>query len=85
MEKTILFINSFATPQEPAPRKTEKHHSEKQSAIDCTLKPIKRSGVKHSVGKVWVGRKHLANYDVLHLDTSNSSGRAAAAARDVVF
>ena len=32
--------------------------------------------------RVWAGKKHLANWDVLHLDTTNSNGWAVAAARD---
>ena len=38
--------------QAPAPRKTEKHNTGKKPTNDCSLKPIKRSGVKGSVGKV---------------------------------
>ena len=32
--------------------KLKKHNSEKQPTVDCTLEPIQRSGVKHSVRKV---------------------------------
>ena len=31
--------------------------------------------------RTWAGRKHFANWDVLHLDPSNSNGWAAAAVR----
>ena len=46
----------------------------------CTLKPIQGSGVKqcregHSTfDPAWHGRKHLANSNVLHLDTPHVNG-----------
>ena len=70
---------AFATPQAPAPRKIEKHNWRKQPTIDCPLKPIQRSGVKHSVRNVIphtrLGQQeHRTNWDVLHLDTSYCNG-----------
>ena len=44
-------VYKFATPQAPAPRKTEENTTEGRT-IDCILETIQRSGVKHSVGKV---------------------------------
>ena len=66
--------------------KLKKTQLMKQHTVDCSLKPIQRSDVKHSVGKVnahsnLAGTKHLANWDVLHLYSSNSNGWSAAAAR----
>ena len=63
-----------------------KRNSVIQPIVGCTLEPIQRSGVKHSVGKVCphsnrAGRKDLANWEVLQLDTANSNGWAAAAAQ----
>ena len=56
----------------------KKHNSGKRPTVDCTLKTIQHSDVKHSVGKSFLragaGTKHLVNWDVLHLDTSNSNG-----------
>ena len=49
---TELLINCFRSPQTPASRKTEKHNLSKKLTVDCSLKPIPRSGAKHSVGKV---------------------------------
>ena len=43
---------TFATPLEPAQRKTEKHNSGKQPTVDFSLKIIQCSGAKHSVEKV---------------------------------
>ena len=50
--KTKLFINSYATPQAPAPRKNWKTNSGMQPTIYCSFKPIYRFGIKHSVRKV---------------------------------
>ena len=48
-----LFINCILNPTSTyATENSRKHHSGKQPTVDCTLKPIQRSGVKHSVGKV---------------------------------
>ena len=56
-----------------------KHNSGKKPTINCTLEPSQRSSIKHSVGKVipqlnWASMKHIANWDVLNLDISNSNG-----------
>ena len=85
--KTKLFINCFRNPTSTCATEIwRKHNSGKQPTVDCTLEPIHRAGVKHSVGRsfhirTWAGRKGPANLDVLHLDTSNSNRSAAAAAR----
>ena len=80
VEKTKLFINYFRNPTSTcATNNSRKHNSGKQPTVDCTLIPIQRSGVKHSVGKVipqsnQSRQERLANWDVLHLDTLNSNG-----------
>ena len=88
--KTELLINCFRNPTNTcATENWRKFNSGRQPMVDCTFKPIQRSDVKHSVGKVSnLGRhifepcrKHVANFDVLHLNTLNSNGWAAAAAR----
>ena len=83
--ETMLFINSFRNPTSTCATENErKHNSGKQPTVDFTLEPIQHSGVKHSVGNIikhWAGSKDLANFDVLHLDTSNSNGWTATAAR----
>ena len=50
-EKTIykLLLQSY---KHLRLRKKRKHNSGKQPTVDCSLEPIHRSGVKHSVGKV---------------------------------
>ena len=63
--------------------KTEKQSQGSDKRLTAPLNPSIVPFVKHSVGKViltrvWAGRKHFANWDVLHLDTSNSNGLAAA-------
>ena len=50
---TKLFINCFLNLTSTcATENWRKHNSGKQPTFDCTLEPIERSGVKHSVGKV---------------------------------
>ena len=51
--KTKLLINLFRNQTSTcATENWRKHNSGKQPTVDCTLEPIQRSGVKHSVGKV---------------------------------
>ena len=54
--KTKLFINCFRNPTITcATENWRNHNSGKQPTVDCTLEPIKRSGIKHHVGKVTSG------------------------------
>ena len=55
-----FIINCFWNPQAPVPRK--KYNSEKQQTVDCVLKPIQRSGTKHSLGKVIPQRTWAVRY-----------------------
>ena len=50
--KTKLLINCLSNPTSTYTTDNRKTNSGTQPTIDCFLKPIKRSGVKHSVGKV---------------------------------
>ena len=56
VEKTKLFINCFRNPTSTCAAENWKNELREAtyclSWIDCSLKPIKRFGVKHSVGKV---------------------------------
>ena len=66
-------------------RKLKKHNSGKQPTA-IHPKAIQCSSVKHTVRRsfhrrTWAFRKHLVNWDVLHLNTSNSNEWAAATAR----
>ena len=51
-------------------------HSRSHPAFRCQTQCREGSNIR-----TWAGRKHLANLDVLHLETSNSNGWAAASAR----
>ena len=81
--KTMLFISAFATSQAHAPRKIEENtiHGRNQR-LTAPLNPSsflvsnKVSG-RSFTGRAWADRKHLANWDVLHLDTPNSNGWGA--------
>ena len=77
--KTKLHINCFRNPTSTCARenwKTELGEATNGWLLPL-IKPLQRSGVKRSVGKFnirsWVGKKHLANCYVLHLDNSNSN------------
>ena len=49
----MSFINCSRNPTSTCTTENwRKHNSGKQPTVDCTLNPIQRSGVKHSVGKV---------------------------------
>ena len=53
MGKTKLFMNCFRKPTSTCATEIwRKHKSGKQPTVDCTLEPIQRTGIKHSVGKV---------------------------------
>ena len=51
--KNKLFINFFRNPISTCATKNwRKHISGMKPTVDCTLEPIQRSGIKHSLGKV---------------------------------
>ena len=52
VSKTKSFINCFRNPSSTCATENWKHNSGKQRTINCFLKPIYRSGVKLSAGKV---------------------------------
>ena len=84
--KIKLYINFYATLQAPAKRKTEKQTKGSYQRLTAPLNPsnIPLSNIVQGRSfhtRVWAGRKHRANCYVLHIDTSNSNGRVAAAAR----
>ena len=95
--KSKLFMSRFHNPISTcATENRRKYDRRKQPTVDCTLEPIQLSIIKNIVWKAiphstrpstyegHSGRKHLANWDVLHLDTSNSNGWAAASAHPYV-
>ena len=80
MYETNLFTNCISNPTSTsATENLKKHYSEEQRTVDCSLKPVQRSIVKHSIGTVVLHmhmgqQKTLSNLAVLHLDTSNYNG-----------
>ena len=51
-EKSKVVYKLLSQSHEHLRHGKRKHNSGKQPAVDCTLEPIQRSGIKHSVRKV---------------------------------
>ena len=77
--KTKLFMNFLRNPTSTATQKPEKQTQGRNQLLTASLNPSSVSVSNTVSGRSFhkrfrAGKKHLANLDVLHLDTSNSNG-----------
>ena len=67
--KTERLQNCRATPQAPAPLKKEKTDAKEQTTINCSLKTIQRTRIKHR------GREIIPHAKMCRQKTSSKLGR----------